>query len=281
MKELATLSLFDATTAQHTTTGIAAGASATFYLWFPNTIITNSFFFLPAINAQAPVRLCLCMNGGNQMFTTAAQGLTLNSISLLVSGIKYEREVRDELMRVHRSGTFVSKCETWQFQRFPLGSTLSANTQIQQLLQGMNGECSSLFFFIRPSLLNGSTQYGSNVLENTIQISQISQLTDEYGSNALTQNLDEIIPRVLYPLDLYPGSFRNYYLYVIPFALQPHLASSKSSDIGYLKINGNNLLVLTTGAAPSVPGPYKLFIGARMKSFITLDKDGNAQVNLL
>lgn len=280
LDQLQTLSLFDPDTGFADADGIAASATQNVYTRFPNTVLTNSMVYLPAVSQQAPVTLRIFLNGGNQLFTTAQQTMVLNSISLLVSGLKYNPSVRDEISALHKRGSVVGKCTTWQINQYPIAS-LPANTTINQLLQGFTGECSSLFFFLRPSTTNGSTYYGTNVLQNNIQIAAISQIMTETGENALTQQLTEAIPRLLYPLDTYPGSFKDYICYVIPFSMTPHLASSKSADNGFLKLNGNNLLQLTLGAAPSQSGPFTFFVAARMNSFVTVNKEGQISVNLL
>jgi len=95
------------------------------------------------------------------MFTTSAQTLQLNQCYLEVHGIKYAPEVRTELMQLHRRGNFVNKTSVYQHQIYNIGSSLSiyseADTQFQTILTSLQGEATSIMFWIRPSSQGGST----------------------------------------------------------------------------------------------------------------------------
>jgi len=78
LESLTSLELFDASTGQHDSTGIAALATANYYAKMPPCTLTNLFAFLPSLS-QLP-RLGLYMNGSNFMYTTSAQALQLNLI---------------------------------------------------------------------------------------------------------------------------------------------------------------------------------------------------------
>jgi len=95
------------------------------------------------------------------MFKTAAQMLQLNQCNLEVHGIKYAPEVRNKLMQLHRRGNFVNKTSVYQHQIYNIGSSLStADIQFQTILASLQGEASSIMFWIRPSSQGGSTDYG-------------------------------------------------------------------------------------------------------------------------
>jgi hypothetical protein len=159
LNTLAEVELFDASTGLYNSDGIAESTTADYYVKMPPMSLTNSFIFLPSLNQ--PPRLRLYMNGGNFMFTTSAQTLQLNSIYLEVHGIKYSTEVRQELLSIHRQGNFVNKLSVYQNQVYNIGTSLSpASTQFQQILTSFQGEASSILFWIRPSSLGNSTDYG-------------------------------------------------------------------------------------------------------------------------
>jgi len=112
INSLSSLELFDPTTGQHDSSGIAAGVMANYYVKMPPCTLTNLFVFLPSLSQ--PPRLRLYMNGGNFMYTTSAQTLQLNSIYLKVHGLKYSDGVRQSLLSIHRQGNFVNKCSVYQ-----------------------------------------------------------------------------------------------------------------------------------------------------------------------
>jgi len=140
--------LIDFETGQHDPSGIVAGATGNYYVKFPAFTVTNSFVFLPSLSQ--PLRLRLYLSGGNYMFTTAAQMLQLNQCYLEVHGIKYASEVRTELMQLHRRGNFVNKTSVYQHQIYNIGSSLStaADTQFQTILTSLQGEATSIMFWI-------------------------------------------------------------------------------------------------------------------------------------
>jgi len=148
--------LINPSAGQHDTTGIEAGATGNYYAKFPAFTVMNSFVFLPSLSKL--LRLRIYLSGGNYMFTTAAQMLQLNQCYLEVHGIKYAPEVRNELMQLHRRGNFVNKTSVHQHQIYNIGSSLSTvGTQFQTILTLLQGEASSIMFWIRPSSQGGST----------------------------------------------------------------------------------------------------------------------------
>jgi len=142
--------LINPSTGQHNSAGIAAGVTGDYYVKFSAFTVTNSFVFLPSLSQL--LRLRLYLSGGNYMFTTSAQTLQLNQCYLEVHGIKYAPEVRTELMQLHRRGNFVNKTSVYQHQIYNIGSSLSTeDTQFQTILTSLQGEASSIMFWIRPS----------------------------------------------------------------------------------------------------------------------------------
>jgi hypothetical protein len=73
LNTLSEVELFDASTGQYNSDGIAESTTADYYVKMPSMSLTNSFIFLPSLTQ--PPRLRLYMNGGNYMFTTSAQTL--------------------------------------------------------------------------------------------------------------------------------------------------------------------------------------------------------------
>jgi len=181
------------------------------------------------------------------MFTTAAQTLQLNQCYLEVHGIKYEPEVRTELMQLHRRGNFVNKTSVFQWQICNIGSSLSTvDTQFQTILTLLQGEASSIMFWIRLISQGSSTDY--SLLEENLELSQVNYITDD-SSLAIFQSLPERLCRRFFIADHYPVSFRSNIVYMLPFSLQPCLSSADGSDFGHLNLNNNNILTLTSGAA--------------------------------
>jgi len=122
------LELFDASTGQHDSSGIAALTTA-YFVKMPPCTLTNSFVFLPSLSQ--PPRLRLYMNGCNFMYTTSVQTLQLNSISLEFHGLKYSDEFWQSLLLIHWQGNFVNKCSAYQSQAYNIGTSLaSVSTKI-------------------------------------------------------------------------------------------------------------------------------------------------------
>jgi len=241
LESLASLELFDASTGQHDSGGIAVLATANYYVKMPPCTLTNLFIFLPSLSQ--PPRLRLYMNGGNFMYTTSAQTLQLNSIYLKVHGLKYSDEVRQSLLSIYRQGNFVNKCSVYQLQVYNIGTSLaSLSTQIQQILLSFQGQASSILFWIRPSTLGGSTDYGLAQLEENVELAQIISLTGDKGQNARSQNMPARISSEIFVNKFYPGLFLSNLIYLLPFSLQPRQSTHNGSDIGYLNMNGNNVL---------------------------------------
>jgi len=200
--------LINPSTGQDDTTGIAAGATGNYFVKFPAFTVTNSFVFLPSLSQPLSLRIYLL--GCNYMLTTAAQMLQLNQCYLDVYRIKYVPEVHNELMQLHRRGNFVYKTSVFQFQTHNIGTSLSmADTQFQTILTSLQGEATSIMFWIRPSSQGRSTNYCLSLLE----------LTDESGL-AILQGLPERFCRRFFIGDHYPGSFRSNIVYMLPFSLQ-------------------------------------------------------------
>jgi len=180
---------------------------------------------------------------GNFMYTSSAQTLQLNLIYLKVHGLKYSDEVRQSLLLIHRQGNFVNKCSVYQLQVYNIGTSLaSLSTQIQQIL--LSGQASSILFWIRPSTLGGSTDYGLAQLEENVELAQIISLTDDKGQNAMSQNMPARISSEIFVNKFYPGSFLSNLIYLLPFLLQPRQSTHDGLDIGYLTMNGSNVLTL-------------------------------------
>jgi len=164
--------LIDPTTGQHNTTGIAAGATGNYYVKFLAFTVTNSFVSLTSLSQL--LRLTLYLSGGKYMFTTGAQTLQHNQCYLEVYGIRYAPEVRNELMQLHRQGTFVNKTSVYQHQIYGIGSSLTtADTHFQTSMQG---EATSIMFWIRPSSQGGLTDYGQGLLEESLELRQVNYI---------------------------------------------------------------------------------------------------------
>jgi len=276
LNEYADSMLINPTTGQHNTTGIAARATGNYYVKFPAFTVTNSFVFLPSLSQ--PLRLRIYLSGGNYMFTTAQQSLQLNQCYLEVHGIKYAPEVRNELMQLHRKGNFINKTSVYQWQLYNIGSSLStADTQFQTILTSLQGEATSIMFWIRPSSQGGSTNYGLSLLEENLELSQVNYITND-SSLAIFQSLPERFCRRFFIADHYPGLFRSNVVYMLPFSLQPRLSAQDGSDIGHLVLNNYNTLTLTSGAAGS-NGPYSLMVFVKTAAFLTEDSVGNVTLS--
>jgi len=83
-----------------------------------------------------------------------------------------------------------------------------ADTQFQTILTLLQGEATSVMFWIRPSSQGGSTDYGLALLEENLEPSQVNYITDE-SSLAIFQSLPERFCRRFFIADHYPGSFRS------------------------------------------------------------------------
>jgi len=207
------------------------------------------------------------------MFTTSAQTLQLNQCYLEVHGIKYAPEVRTELIQLHRRGNCVNKTSVFQFQTYNIGSSLStADRQFQTILTSLQGEATSIMFYITPSSQGGSTNYGLSLLEENLELSLVNYITDDSGL-AIFHSLPERFCRRLFIADHFPGSFRSNAVYMLPFSLQPYLSSADGSDIRHLNLN-NNILTLTSGA-PGTNGPYCLRVFVKTAAFLMEDCQGN------
>jgi len=146
------------------------------------------------------------------MFTTAAQTLQLNQCYLEVHGIKYAPEVHNELMLLHRRSNFVNKTSVYQHQIYDIESSLSmADTQFQTILTFLQGEATSIMFWIRPSSQGGSTDYSEALLEENLELSQVNSITDDSGL-AIFQSLPERFCRRFFIADHYPGSLCGLYV---------------------------------------------------------------------
>jgi len=149
---------------------------------------------------------------------TAAQTLQLNQCYLEVHGIKYAPEVRNKLTQLHRRGNFVNKTSVFQNQIYNIGSSLStADTQFQTILTSLQGEATSVMFWIRPSSQGGLTDYGLGLLEENLELIQVNYITDDSGL-AIFQSLPERFCRRFFIADHYPGSFRTNFVYMLPFS---------------------------------------------------------------
>jgi len=74
-------------------------------------------------------------------------------------------------------GNFVN---VFQNQTYNVGSSLSmADTQFQTILTSLQGEATSLMFWIRPSSQGGSNHYGLGLLEENLELSQVNYITDD------------------------------------------------------------------------------------------------------
>jgi len=134
-------------------------------------------------------------------------------------------------MQLHRRGNFVNKTSVYQHQIYNIGSSLSTvGTQFQTILTLLEGEASSIMFWIRPSSQGGSTDYGLGLLEENLELSQVNYITDDSGL-AIFQSLPERFCRSFFTADHYPGSFRSSIVYMLPFSLQPQL-SAKDQTLG-------------------------------------------------
>ncbi len=60
--------------------------------------------------------------------------------------------------------------------------------------------------------------------------------------------------------------------------MQPRQSTADGSDIGYLKLNGNNVLTLQTGPA-GTEGPYSLIVICKTQAFTIEDSNGNVSLN--
>lgn len=268
--------LLNPTTGQHDSTGIAAGVTQNVYVKMPAFSITNSFVFLPSLSQLSRLRIYL--SGGNYMFTTSQQSMTLNQCYLEVHGIKYAPKVKNKLMQIHRKGNFVNKTSVYQHQIYNIRSSLSsANTQFQTILTSLQGEITSLIFWIRPSTQGGLTNYGLSLLEENLELSQVNYITDDQGLS-IFQSLDEIFCRKFFPADHYPGGFRDNICYIFSFSLQLRLSSMNGSDVGHLGMNNNNVLMLTSGSAGS-NGPYSLVVLAKTAAFLAKDQNSNVTLS--
>jgi len=139
---------------------------------------------------------------------TAAQTLQLNQCYLEVHGIKYAPEVRNKLTQLHRRGNFVNKTSVFQNQIYNIGSSLSkADTQFQTILTSLQGEATTIMFWIRPSSQGGLTDYGLGLLEENLELSQVNYIMDDSGL-AIFQSLPERFCRRFFIADQHPGSFR-------------------------------------------------------------------------
>jgi len=67
-------------------------------------------------------------------------------------------------------------------------------------------------------------------------------------------------------------------IYLFPFSLQPRQSTHDGSDIGYLTMNGNNVLTLQTSAA-GANGPYSLVVIVGTQAFLTEDQQGNCTLS--
>jgi len=129
-------------------------------------------------------------------------------------------------MQLHRRGNFVNKTSVYQHQIYNIGSSLStADTQFQTILTSLQGEASSIMFWIRPSSQGGLTDYGLGLLEENLELSQVNYITDDSGL-AIFQSLPERFCRRFFIADHYPGSFRSNVIYMLPFSLQPCLSAA-------------------------------------------------------
>jgi len=133
------------------------------------------------------------------------------------------------------------------------------STQIQQILLSFQGQASSILFWIRPSTLGGSTDYGLAQLEENVELAQIISLTNDKGQNATSQNMPARISSEIFVNEFYPELFLINLIYLLPFLLQPRQSTHDGSDIGYLTMNGNNVSTLQTSAA-AANGPYSLVV---------------------
>jgi len=267
--ELASVQLQDPNTGFHLTSGIAVGATATYALRLPSHAITNSFLITRALKGS--IRYRLQLNSGNNMFTTAAQTLSLNSMRMVITGAKFEDTVIQDFLELHQRQGMVCKCEIHDYQIYPL-NIVAASTAYQQVLNSIQGKVSSLMFLIRPSTI-GTTNYGLDQIENCLQIAQITQLTDSNGTNSLNGTIYEYWARVMtLLLHEFKGSFRTTNCYCIPWTFEPRLSSTNGKDTGTLEFNGSNYLNFISAAASTVN--MNLVVMVRYKAIIGVDKDG-------
>jgi len=181
-------------------------------------------------------------------------------------------------MQLHRQGNFANKTSVFQHQIYNIGSSLStSDTQFQTILTLLQGEGTSIMFWIRPSSQGGSADYGLSLLEENLELSQVNYITDDSGL-AIFQILPERFCRSFFIADHFPGSFRSNVVYILPFSLQPQLSAADGSDIGYLTLNNNNVLMLTSGAS-GTNGPYSLVVFVKTAAFLTEDSMGNVTLS--
>jgi len=64
------------------------------------------------------------------------------------------------------------------------------DTQFQTILTLLQGEASSIMFWIRPSSQGGSPDYGLGLLKKNLELSQVNYITDDSGL-AILQSLLE------------------------------------------------------------------------------------------
>jgi len=100
-------------------------------------------------------------------------------------------------------------------------------------------------------------------------------LTDDKGTS---QNMPARISSKIFVNKFYPGLFLSNYVYLLPFSLQPRQSTHDGSDIGYLTMNGNNILTLQTSAA-AANGPYSLVVIVRTQAFLTKDQQRNCTLS--
>lgn len=208
----------------HSTSGITTGTTQSYFIKLPYHCITEAFVWLPALAAPVSLQYRLYLNGNN-IYTTGATGLTINQIFLVVNGIRYASDARDALMKIHRSGPMVSRCNAFQRQIFTVGNIPAAGNIVQTLTGLGIAIAEEVMFFLRPTAPSG-TQYW----ESNYQIQSLVSLTNQ-NNEIIAQSLQWNYLQSLSTGD-YDGSTRQDQLYVLPFTISLKDSFENYSDIG-------------------------------------------------
>ena len=252
----------------HNASGIATATTGSFFIKLPRHSITEAFIWLPALAAPVALQYRLYLNGNN-IYTSGATGLTINQIFLDVMGVKFAADARDGLMKVHRSGPMISRCNAFQRQIFTIGN-IPAGGQIVQTLTGLGiAIAEEVMFFLRPTAPSGTGYFELNY-----QIASLVSLTNE-RNEIIAQSLQENFLRTLSTGD-YEGSTRGDFLYVLPFTISLKNSAENYFDIGGLVLNNANQIniqtLLSTGSS------YDLIVLVKQKSALVTSPDGTLQL---
>lgn len=142
---------------------IAAGGTRE-YLIPIQSWINQSDFFLPASIQRIRVRVYF--RGGSGIFGAgggASGDLELQSSQLLVSGVKYDNDILQQLMNRYRSVAHLKRCIIPRQQLINYG--LQSTSVVQQLsLTGISGTMSHLVWFEREAGVSGDNYTDFNPL---------------------------------------------------------------------------------------------------------------------